>query len=574
MTDTQEDWEHVKLGRFRDADEQLVMRIMDKRFPQRLKSGKSSYTFKTRTASSPRVQERISRSNVLNWRYEHTQGREAAVTVKFCTKHKSQAISQLKYIARIRSQDTKAEREGITLFNEFGDAITPTAACSEMQTWELNDSGENLDAPQHPQPRRRQYIQTWHLILSIEDDLEEESELSRFQAAVDATIDEAFTANGHRALWCIHSGHTQHTHAHVIVRALSDLGGRIHSDIYGDYLHGLRVVFAKHLKRAGFDYDATRRVDRAKLRDHIMSGAVPLTNTRLYWRDAPVSEICARTIGAPMAEGVNQLQQARAGALRCFQDGKIEQCAKYLRLALSPPPNLLGLLKRKLVLKCAANKTKNVPDEYRDLLETFRPMYLDPYRALVSWHRLATSDFGQTNASSSKRSSARLANWVARHRPEWFGPVRAEAFETMTLDRLRKVLYHQKTLPPNRARGTTNSDDGIFECFWLRRVHKDRYRVVWELNRFAKRIETEVNNLRLSARIFDLVTQAQRIPITYQKPTRYDLSTHGMTPVKQTSRLTYPNETPLPTPKKDRAFPVKTRPIIRPKQNTRSGVER
>ena len=83
MADMQEDWERVKLGRFSDSDEQFVMRIMGKRFTQKLKSGKAPYTFKTRTASSLRVQERTSRGNVLNWGYEHAHGREVAVTVKF-----------------------------------------------------------------------------------------------------------------------------------------------------------------------------------------------------------------------------------------------------------------------------------------------------------------------------------------------------------------------------------------------------------------------------------------------------------------------------------------------------------
>ncbi len=95
-------------------------------------------------------------------------------------------------------------------------------------------------------------------------------------------MDEVFSEPGFRVMWALHRDHADHLHAHVIVRALSRFGDRIRCDRAGDYLFGVRTIFAQNLQRAGLEYTATRREDRGQLREAIIAGYEPLRTNRYY----------------------------------------------------------------------------------------------------------------------------------------------------------------------------------------------------------------------------------------------------------------------------------------------------
>nr|CAV30825.1 hypothetical protein mv1g00078 [Magnetovibrio blakemorei] len=132
---------------------------------------------------------------------------------------------------------------------------------------------------------RLRHVQAWHFVFSIAEDGTEEGVERKLRNAVRVTVDGAFTAKGFKSVWGIHQNHTDHIHAHAVVRALSDFGGRLHSDIHGDFLHALRLRFAENLKLAGLDYNATRRVDRQYTRERILAGYEPLHDDQSPWRE-------------------------------------------------------------------------------------------------------------------------------------------------------------------------------------------------------------------------------------------------------------------------------------------------
>ena len=304
IVDDEEEWGRVKMGRFNDADGRIIEGIMGKRFrlayssphvvnPKGKERQKSTY--EKRDESLP------NRASVIEKGYSYATGKEVVIKVRSRPKSDRGVVTLMRYVARLRPEDEREGGDGaVSLWDGFGTLLSVGDIHAIHERWELVAALDNLspkarrylklgdlEALRTMDGRERlQYIQAWHFVFSIEEDGTGEGVECKFRSAVRATIDGAFTAKGHRVVWGIHRGHTDHLHAHAVVRALSDFGGRLHSDIHGDYLHALRLSFAENLRRTGLEYRASRRVDRRLVRERILAGHEPLHGDSAPWREA------------------------------------------------------------------------------------------------------------------------------------------------------------------------------------------------------------------------------------------------------------------------------------------------
>src|SRR5690606_36306589 len=87
---------------------------------------------------------------------------------------------------------------------------------------------------------------------------------------------EAFAQPGWRALWVLHSDGA-HPHAHLIVRAENELGGRLRFDRHGEAIDHYREIFTRHARSCGIDVTAERREDRAEIRRAVLNGEAEIS---------------------------------------------------------------------------------------------------------------------------------------------------------------------------------------------------------------------------------------------------------------------------------------------------------
>jgi len=539
LTSDDTDWERVKLGRFNDADERLVRGVMG---PWFLRTRQSHSAFKPRGLSRQSVprerhlQVLLSRANTVALGHHYSARKQAVVKVGFCPKSRGGVVKQARYVARLRPVDMQdGQQKTVPIWDGFGVPLERDDVASIADTWELPPDHENLSKTarllieqnemlelQALSTRKKlRNIQTWHFILSIGEGSET---LESFRAAVRATVDAAYTAHGHKSIWAIHADHTLHLHAHVIVKAQSEFGGRIHSDIRGDYLHQLRETFAGNLRRVGLDYEATRRVDQRPLRELIMAGQAPLREESLPWNRGAGSKDpytgvpnWSRVHGQAAAEGLKQVEairhhvQAETGHLHGQE--KITLASQFLRKLLDDPPRKSSwwgfpILRK----KNKAQNAKLTKAEWK-LMGHLGKVYHNPRQALESLRLMMSDGTHRDENGKAKCPNRRLAAWTLRHRPELFGSVKAEAFQSGPSE-ITKVLLNQIRLwSPERLRSSAQNDNAFEDDRRLERTEKNRKAVLNELKLIHGRIENIWPGSGRLAPIAQAIRQAKRIRV-------------------------------------------------------------
>lgn len=201
-------------------------------------------------------------------------GRSRPVIVKSVSAAHSRtaAVAMASYIARL---DGRATRDTMPKVHDHdGLPVASDRVRQVLATWGLTPDRENLslmarrrqeegrgvsDLPPHLRYRR---VQARHFVLSAPV---EAGEIPLFEVAVAATVRDTFTSWGHQSLWALHLEHGKEVHAHVLIRAEREGGGRLRMQRDGAILDGLRETLAENCRAVGLDVEATRRGDRPEL---------------------------------------------------------------------------------------------------------------------------------------------------------------------------------------------------------------------------------------------------------------------------------------------------------------------
>ena len=539
LTPDDKDWERVKLGRFNDADEQLVRGVMG---PWFLRTRQSRPAFKSRSQPHQSVsrerhlQVLLSRANTVALGPNYSARKQAVVKIGFCPKSRGGVAKQARYVARLRPIDMQdGQQKIVPIWDGYGVPLERDDVASIADAWELPQDDENLSKTSRMlleqnemlgfqalgTRKKLRNIQTWHFILSIGEGSEA---FGPFRAAVRATVDAAFTAHGHKSMWAIHANHTRHLHAHVIVKAQSELGGRIHSDIRGDYLHQLREMFAGNLRRVGLEYEATRRVDRMALREKIIAGQARLREDNIPWsRGAGAKDPYtvvpnwSRVHGQAAAEGRKQVEAIRNQVHVETEDlhgpEKIILASQLLRKVLDQTPHKPSWWAfpnfRK---KNQAQNTKLTKAEW-ELMGHLEKIYHDPRPALESFRHMMSDGAYRDENGEAKYPSQRLAVWTLRHRPELYGLVKAEAFQSGDAGITKDLLNQIRLWSPERLRSSGQNDNGLVDDRRLVGIEKNTKAVLAELRSLHGHIENIWPESRRLAPIAQAIRQAKRIRV-------------------------------------------------------------
>jgi len=531
LTPDDTDWERVKLGRFNDADERLVRGVMG---PWFLRTRQSRSAFKPRSLSPQSVsrerhlQVLLSRANMVSLGHHYSTRKQAVVKVGFYPKSRDGVVKQVRYVARLRPVDMQdGQQKSVPIWDGFGAPLERDDAASIADTWELPQDHENLSKTARMLLKQNEMlgfqalstrkklrnIQTWHFILSIGEGSET---LEPFRAAVRATVDAAFTAHGHQSMWAIHADHTLHLHAHVIVKAQSEFGGRIHSDIRGDYLHQLRVTFAGNLRRVGLDYEATRRVDRRPLRELIMAGQVPLREENLPRRKgagskAPYAAVpnWSRVHGQAAVEGLKQVEairhHVRVQTDHLHGPEKSVLASQLLRKVLDQTPRKSRWWAFPIFQKKNQAQNAKLTKAEWELMGHLEKMYHDPRPALESFRLMSSDGAYRDENGKAQYPNKKLAAWTLRHRPELFGQVKADAFI------IGPAEIQIRMWSPERLRTMAQTDNTFADDRRLERTEKNRKSVLTELKLLHGHIENIWPESRRLAPIAQAIRQAKRI---------------------------------------------------------------
>lgn len=541
----EEDWELGKLGRFSDADERLVRRVMG---PWFLKSRQSRLSQNPQGSSTrPKLTERqaqvlMSRGNTVALGINYTPRKQVIVKAGFCPKIRRGAINQILYVTRCRPQDLKdPQYKAMPIWDGFGQPVPHEDILSIAEKWDLPCDDDNLskkarthlergemDAFHALSGRERLWnILTWHFILSIEENDDELFQL--FRVAVRKTVDAAFTAEGRPSIWAIHADDTEHLHAHIIVKALSDFGGHLHSDIRGDYLHYLRETFAGNLRSVGLNYEATRRVDRKPLRDKIMAGRALIHGEQKSWReDDGVGDIYADLPIWPQVYGqvaMESLKRIEAMRRQVFDKTisltgpeKVWRTAHLLKKMLDQSPRKspwLGIFFPWKKKRSPNEKLSKVEWEFLQHLET---LYHDPRQALENFRLLASDGAFRDEEGKKVYPNRGLAVWTLQHRPELLGLTKAGAYQINEIGQLKLLLKQVRLWSPERLPMLEQNDNTFAEAIWRSKAEKDRAGALGELNILRSRIQKVWPGARLDRSLAEAIRQAERIQIDGRMP--------------------------------------------------------
>lgn len=189
--------------------------------------------------------------------------------------------------------------------------------------------------------------------------------------------------------------------------------------------------------------------------------------------------------------------------------------AQALRQFLDEPPQKPSWFRRiyNFALKRAEND--DVPDQYRELFACLKAMYHDPADALASWHFMALDGASQDKKKYPHRD---LANWTLRHRPEYLGCVKAEAY-LMGDDKRFKEILRKVLLPKSQHVPEPPEHVNVFAQYRkIRRVHQDRAKVITELKRLFHHYQEHWPDTWLAEVTERTVEQAKRIEIGQKIP--------------------------------------------------------
>lgn len=422
-----DDWEEdlfddVKMGRLSEYDAQVfegMFRLKPPRFAKRPK----------RNLHHWRHQVMQHRAGVIGKSVGYSYA-EREVVVKAVSRTKSRAgvRRMVSYIARPREDDGDIQAPQIC--NEFGLPLDTDEWRDELSAWQLMSDNQNITEMQRLRDERdivrRPYIdgsteylhhiQAHHLVFSINRIPGDPRDLKdRLYRAMHGVIDDIFTSKAHKVLWTLHNDTRHHPHAHVIVKAQSERGGRLRFDRYGDYFDYLRLRFSEALCDLGVNCKATRRVDRGRLRHEILMGEAPLRDSwhiRDFKRPMPLLHIraprwCADRLGM-LSRAQSKGREANAPSLASMYG--------YERRRRS--------IKEKLRVRMWLN---GFPKNTYPLADAINAMYVNPITAQASIVKFCEEN----------RGNGALAAWMIIKNPTYFGD--AFPFARRRLDARQRV---------------------------------------------------------------------------------------------------------------------------------------
>jgi hypothetical protein len=208
------------------------------------------------------------------------------------TKTPGAPLAQAKYAARTREQDPP--EASLTSFNEEGRSLHGAAVEAEIRSWELMPGSENLSPAARRAGReeraamteserydRRQAV---HLIFSIP--AHARADADRLDRAVREGLAETLGDGGFRYVYTIHTDHSSRPHAHIIAKVQSEpfvSRGEMKTRqlrLGPSELEATRQVLTRHAQEQGLNVIASRREDRAELREEILTGRAPLRDNK------------------------------------------------------------------------------------------------------------------------------------------------------------------------------------------------------------------------------------------------------------------------------------------------------
>jgi|GEM_PF-5899708 len=428
-----EEWRKIRSGYVSMAEEALFRRLFSS-LPKRMNRGRH-------------------KTNEVVWSRFRTFDRAATsgvqqVIVKSVgtTKKRSTVADMLRYVARRREEDRRKGVFGsIQLHDQFGrEAGFPNSLADD---WALKSDKEN----QKGDRAGLKNIQAWHFVfsLAVEDREDEEELIDALKQAVRQTVSDSFAIEGHKAYWGIHTDCPGRPHAHVIVKAGSEFGGRLHFDRYGNRFHLLRETFKDALARQGVGREATRREDRYDTRRDILQGLEPLRSSK------PI-----HSYKHPPRPTVRRIEEE---------------------------PTFVSWLAGKFA------KTRRQEDTGEQLVEAELPeifvdRFASPINAYRAWHQLALDGAQQLADGYIQAPLGPYATWLLAKRPETFGQLRQDANQQETPLALRKKLEGIELPDPGPNPDLIVLEDRDTSSIGGRigRIRGDRKRIIASLVRVLK----------------------------------------------------------------------------------------
>lgn len=369
-----------------------------------------------------------------------TGGRARPLVVKrVCGPRSPGAVASVaRYIARDGAAWRREGVEAVPVFDEWGEEVPVGELTARLRDWGLVPGAANLSPAARevaaadprglaavaawPEDRRLRHVQAHHLVVSL---VGPDADADALMVAGREAIQDLFVdASSRRVLWALHTDRPGRPHLHIVVKSQEERGrrARLRFDKAGETLDGLRATFARRLAALGLAVEASRREDRAELRDDILAGRAPL---RVGWRHGATRSDEERpgasrrhdlAIETPLwfrahggewlARQRREAQWRRKAAAQAKKTGR--QYADLLRSALPAEPGTVGRLLR---------GRQVVRPEAQALLEALRPYFRDPAAAVESYLQMAAE--GDIGGKSTKA----MADWYLINRPSVFGEV-------------------------------------------------------------------------------------------------------------------------------------------------------
>lgn len=312
-------------------------------------------------------------------------------------------------------------------------------------------------------------IHSWHLVWSpgIYEGEDREEVKRALERATLVVLDRTFVEAGHDVMWVLHDD-TASPHVHLVVQA-QGRERKLWFDHHGDVAEALRGEFAAALEMAGLSREATRRVDRPRLRQAILEGRAPL-RTRLLRR----SSVGAARDAAP--------------DWRLWKQKGVRWWERALRKLQGGAPGLEPVLER---------------------------VFLDPAQAGLSIDHLTRARRSVRDDVHAARQ--RLAHWLLRRHPGAFGPLSGDL--PADWDRIVSAAWNLPQALPARLE---NHRVRMDRCDPRRRVSEELRRVCQGLDALPD-IQNELNGLAVEALVSDW--QPQRMVTAEARPAPSPAST-------------------------------------------------
>lgn len=342
------------------------------------------------------------------------------------------------------------ERQGVAalpIFDEMGNEVPDEALSDHLRSWNLDPDSRNLSkkarevAEQEglaavsgwPEKERLRHVQVHHFVVSLNATDQEADDL--WWASRDAIQELFFMRTHRRVLWAMHLDHPGRPHVHVIIKSQAEEPeeGRLRRwrwDRFGEMFDEVRAVWAVELRRQGLHVEASRREDRAGLREDILAGEADL---RPGFSRACTRPDAVRASGGSrrheLMDDVPQWWQAFGLDWLRRKDAERTLRRKAASQAKNSGMSYVEALRERLPKRPKALRLKRtVRPEGQELLAAVRDLFTHPEAAVESYLTMAAEGAERDPVSGAVHLPAKAtADWYLLNRPSVFGDVTRHA---------------------------------------------------------------------------------------------------------------------------------------------------